>query len=247
MTATGTGVTGSRPLAEVRVMGSREPWTARLDRTAMRIRFPSLRGRLLGAPAVLAGPLLLSAAAVLTFLLPSATELLEYDRTAILAGQVWRLVTGHWTHASLDHLGWDVLAFAVPGCAIAWRSRRLFWRVLWGSAAAIPAALLMAAPEWVTYRGLSGVDSALFVALAVMLWADPERRSDRWLGSVALALFGAKVAFETLTGTALFMGESAGHAVVPLAHLVGAGVGLAAATAHTGASRGGGSGSSSSS
>ena len=43
---------------------------------------------------------------------------LQYDRTAILQGEIWRLITGHWTHFPGDHLLWCVLVFAVMGIPI---------------------------------------------------------------------------------------------------------------------------------
>lgn len=212
--------------------GPLDSWAARLDQTAVRIRLRPPRGRRLGAPAFqaanrLAAPALLAAAAVLVQLIPGAAGLFEYDRSAILDGQLWRLFTGHWTHLSLDHLAWDVLAFAALGGALAWRSRRLCRRIILGSAAAISAALLLIGPRWESYRGLSGIDSALFAALAATLWLENRRRSDRWLGATALILFCGKVGLEMLTGSALFTGDVPGHEIVPLAHFVGAGVGLA--------------------
>ncbi len=226
MTIGSTGLTGSHRASGVEI---RHLWAARLDRTALLIRITPSRGRRLGAPARLTGPLILAAAAVLVYLLPVSTGLLEYSREAISRGQIWRLVTGHWTHTSLDHLTWDVVAFLALGGAAAWRGRGLFWRTVLGSAAAISAALLLLAPQWQTYRGLSGIDSALFVALAATLWLESERRADRWLGAVAQIVFVGKLGFERLTGSALFTTETPGHEVVPLAHFAGAGVGLTAA------------------
>ena len=213
-------------------MSAHDGLAAGLDRTAVLLRVTPPRGRRLGAPALLAGPLLLSALAVLVHLLPGAAALLQYERAEILRGQLWRLLTGHWTHTSPDHLVWDVVAFSALGVALAWRSRGLFWRTVIGSAAAISAALLLLAPQWHTYRGLSGIDSALFVALAVTLLAG-ERRADRLRGAAALLLFAGKVGFETLTGSALFTTPVPDHQVVPLAHLVGASVGLVAAVRGT--------------
>lgn len=204
------------------------PWAAWLDRVALRIHVTPPRGRRLGAPALLAGPALLSAAAVLVHLLPGVAGRLEYDRAAVLRGELWRLLTGHWTHLSADHLALDVVAFAALGAALAWRGRRIFWRTVLGSAAAISLSLLLLGPQWSSYRGLSGIDSALFTALATLLWLGGGR-SERPLGAVALALFAAKIACESITGVALFTPTVQGHDVVPLAHLAGAAVGLAVA------------------
>ena len=204
-----------------------DPWVARLDHTALRIHVSPPWGRRLGAPAIFAGPLLLSATAVLVHLLPGAARLLEYDRAAILRGELWRLLTGHWTHLSLDHLALDVAAFAALGGALVWVGRRLFWRTVLGSALAISLSLLVCGQEWSTYRGLSGIDSALLGALATLLWLGGGRRGERRLGAAALLLFAGKIGYESITGTALFAAETPGHEVVPLAHLVGAGIGAA--------------------
>ena len=49
--------------------------------------------------------------------LPAATASLEYDRAATSAGQLWRLVTCHWTHWSTHHLFWSGGAFAALAIA----------------------------------------------------------------------------------------------------------------------------------
>ncbi len=62
--------------------------------------------------------LLLSALAAGLVLCGIGTEGLEFDRTAISAGQIWRLATGHFTHWNADHMAWDVMMFAVLGAMI---------------------------------------------------------------------------------------------------------------------------------
>ena len=57
--------------------------------------------------------LLLAAAAVVIHVLPRAATRPQYDRAAIAAGELWRILSGHWTHVSADHLFWNVLAFVV--------------------------------------------------------------------------------------------------------------------------------------
>ncbi len=180
----------------------------------------STRGRRFGAP------VLLAAAAVLIHFVPAADGMLEYSRQSIAAGEVWRAFTGHWTHGSADHLAWDALVFAVLGCALVRRSRATFWWTVAGSAVAISFALFAIEPQWETYRGLSGIDAALFAALAATLWRDGKRREDRHLAAGALLLLGAKIVFELATGSTLFATAVPGHQVVPLAHLAGLAAGL---------------------
>ena len=38
---------------------------------------------------------------------------LRYERAAVLDGEVWRLATGHFVHADLRHLGWNVLGVLI--------------------------------------------------------------------------------------------------------------------------------------
>lgn len=140
---------------------------------------------------------------------------LELDRAAVARGEVSRLLTGHWTHWTLDHLLWDALAFVVLAvlCETRVSRGRLLLAIL-GSAFAVSAAVWLALPEIDRYRGLSGIDSALFVLLAVSLIRE------RPLAGLALAGFLGKAAWEAATGATLFV--AAGPFVpVPLAHLVG--------------------------
>lgn len=174
--------------------------------------------------------LLFSAAAVLVFVLPSATTWLQYDRLAIAAGEIWRLVSSHWTHVSGDHLFWDVLTFLVLGALCERMSRMRFCACVLGSAILIPVALWITLPHLETYRGLSGIDSALYVLLAVTLLKD-ELHGRRWGWVIALSgvlfAFIGKVGYEIATGGTIFVNSGASHMIpVPLAHCVGAAVGM---------------------
>lgn len=177
--------------------------------------------------------LLLSVAAVLIFILPSAATWFQYDRLAIAAGEIWRLVSSHWTHASGDHLFWDVLTFVLLGTLCERMSRMRFCACVLASAILIPVALWIAMPQLETYRGLSGIDSALYVLLAVTVLRD-EIHGRRWgwvmaLSGVFLAFIG-KVGYEIATGGTIFVDSGASNMVpVPLAHCVGAAVGAVVA------------------
>lgn len=160
-------------------------------------------------------------------------NLLQYDREAIAHGQLWRLVTCHLVHFGLEHFVWDTAVFVLLS-VLCWR---LGWKRCLASLAAatlaIPAVLWMLQPELLTYRGLSGLDSALYVtaalALGQRLWRDGRRAwAAAAIGSVA-ALF-AKVAYELATGQALFVdAASMGFVPVPLAHAAGGLAGMLAA------------------
>ena len=44
------------------------------------------------------------------YALPGTAARLQYDRTAILHGELWRVLTGHLVHWSADQVFWDGLA-----------------------------------------------------------------------------------------------------------------------------------------
>jgi hypothetical protein len=99
-----------------------------------------------------------------------------------------------------------------------------------GSALLIPVALWITIPQLETYRGLSGIDSALYVLLAVTLLKD-EVHDRRWGWVMALSgvllLFIGKVGYEIATGGTIFVDSRASEMVpVPLAHCIGATVGM---------------------
>jgi rhomboid family GlyGly-CTERM serine protease len=174
--------------------------------------------------------LLLSATALAVWWIPGATTHLQYDRTALASGQLWRMFTCHWTHVSTDHLLWDVGAFALLGSLYECRSRTRLLACIGLSAALIPAAIWFLLPQMQIYRGLSGIDSALFTLLAVDVLRSENRPGGRLevqaAVSVVLALFVAKMMVETLLSRTVFVRSTADMVPVPLAHLVGAVAGL---------------------
>lgn len=177
--------------------------------------------------------LLLSAAAILAAMSPAAMSLLEFARLAVAEGEIWRLLTGHLTHFGADHLLWDVAMFAALGgvCEHRWPRRTRITLVT--SALAISLAIVPLAPEIDTYRGLSGLDSALFGLLATSLLRESDAQRGR-LFTAALCLFltgfVAKIGYELITGTTFFVDSTAaGFVPVPLAHAVGFVVGASIA------------------
>lgn len=176
-----------------------------------------------------AASLTLIALAAGVALFPGAREALEFNRAALAAGEVWRLLTCHWTHFGPEHLLWDTLAFAVLGILCERHHRDGFVACTAISAIAIPLVVAQTSPLLMTYRGLSGIDSALF-AMATVLFAARFARDREWrlLAAVSLVgcLFAAKVRFEFTTGAAVFVHDDA-MIPVPWAHVAGGLVGIA--------------------
>ena len=175
-------------------------------------------------------PLLLVAVSVALFFVPGALETLRYDRAAVAAGEGWRIVTSQFVHAGTEHLAWDVAATLALGLAVAARSVRRFLLIVGASALAIPLAVHAALPGLDTFCGLSGIASALFASYAVTTVAAGVR-DRRWglvvTTSIVGAAFAAKLAFEATTGAAVFVDLDANSLVpVPMAHLLGAAIGV---------------------
>lgn len=145
---------------------------------------------------------------------------------ALAWSEPWRLVTGHFVHWSGAHLVCDLAVFAGLGLACERHGRG---RTAAALALAIPAVALGApllTPGLEVYRGLSGLDAALFALLAAHRLRGRGRA--RLAGAAALAGLGAKVGWEVMTGVPLFVPELAaeGIEVVPAAHLFGGAAGL---------------------
>jgi rhomboid family GlyGly-CTERM serine protease len=149
----------------------------------------------------------------------------------MVAGQWWRLLTGHLVHWDASHGFWDVLMFAVLGATCEGRGRGRFLACVATAAVAISAMLWWCVPEMVTYRGLSGIDSALYT-LAVALVLRDAIDEHAWklaaLCGAALAGFAGKLGYEIVTGATLFVDSTGSEFVpLPLVHVVGGLVGLA--------------------
>lgn len=175
--------------------------------------------------------LLITLAALAAWVIPGATSFLQYDRATILGGQLWRLVTGHLTHWSADQLFWDGAVFAALGAACERRNRASFRLGLALSVVAVTGLVWVALPGLNLYRGLSGIDSALFTLLGAQIFAERVRER-HWGGAAALGAlwlgFVAKVAYEQLSGATLFVADQAGMVPIAAAHLAGAAAGAAA-------------------
>lgn len=176
--------------------------------------------------------LVLCTVAVGLYIWPAAAEIFQFDRDAVAAGQYYRGITGHATHWSLDHLVWDVLAFAALGSVCEMMSRKKFFLCLLLAALLIPLGVWFWLPQMNFYRGLSGLDSALFALLAMEI-GRRDLRERNWfrVGAIAAlaAAFTGKLAVEFFGGDALFVQNMEGAVPVPLAHLIGATVGCAVA------------------
>jgi rhomboid family GlyGly-CTERM serine protease len=173
--------------------------------------------------------LLLAIIAVVIYVLPNIATLFQYDRLAINEGEIWRLFSCHWTHFSANHLAWNVLTFVVLGVLCERQIPAYFYACVGLSTILIPLALWLILPDLISYRGLSGINSALFALLAIT-FLRKEIRKRYWIGiivaSIGCLAFVVKVGFEMTSGQTLFVHDRL-FIPVPLAHGSGAVVGMA--------------------
>ena len=145
---------------------------------------------------------------------PETRVALAWDRGALGAGEVWRLVSGHFVH-----LGWSHCALNVAGLLLVWTlvGRNLGARA-WGivallSIVAIDAGLWLINTELDWYVGLSGLLHGL---LAAGLLSGVLRRI------VLAAFLVAKLGWEQFSGPLPGSVSSTGGAVIVDAHFYGA-------------------------
>lgn len=151
-----------------------------------------------------------------------AAQWLRYDREAIQAGQLWRLLTAHFAH-----LGWSHLAMNLAGLALIWAlfgghipTRR--WLVLLlAGCVGTSVLLLVFNPQLRWYVGLSGVLHTLFIAGCLA-----DLKHHRWDTWALLILVIAKLGYEQLWGPMPGSESTAGGNVIVDAHLYGAVLGF---------------------
>jgi len=156
----------------------------------------------------------------------SLVSALQFDRSAILGGEIWRLITGNFVHWSPEHFALDVSVFLVVGCLYEPIIRRIYPWLMLAAAGTVGVVLFVFQPELTIYRGLSGVDSGQFAAALGIECFLAWRQSRRWLWvSPAAAIFVLKILYECGTGQLFFGTESLGDIgrPVPLSHAAGVG------------------------
>jgi rhomboid family GlyGly-CTERM serine protease len=150
---------------------------------------------------------------------PSAVAALRYDRSAVLAGQAWRLVTGHLVHADAAHLAWNLAGLVLVWWLFAGEFTLGGWfLVMLASTAAIDLGFLLLDPgiEW--YVGFSGVLHGCMAA-GLLGWLHRDRD---WLVIVVTSVFAAKLGWEHFAGPVPFTGGTLSVPVVVEAHTYGA-------------------------
>ena len=180
----------------------------------MLARFPAQRIANWLTAAVIAALLV-----VLALAGPGAVSALRYERSAVLSGQAWRLVSGHLVHADAAHLAWNLAGLVLVWWLFAGEFTLGGWcLVMLASTTAIDLGFLVFDPgiEW--YVGFSGVLHGCMAA-GLLAWL---RRDRDWLVIVVAAVFAAKLGWEYFAGPVPFTGGTLSVPVVVEAHAYGA-------------------------
>jgi rhomboid family GlyGly-CTERM serine protease len=158
--------------------------------------------------------------AFVTFFCQGLSDMLVYDRSSILSGELWRLLSGHLVHFSKGHLVLDLLALVVAGLIIESRRYPGFGLMCLFSAVGVGVVSLLFLPDMHRYGGLSAIGISAITFLC--LFSIKENEPKRWVYLVILLLTVFKIIHEIATGQMLFASADKTSIIpVPLAHLTG--------------------------
>ena len=168
-------------------------------------------------PAVLAALCLLG----LVFGEPIRDQL-RWERSAVAAGEFYRLLSGHFVHLGVGHTLLNAFGLGLVWLLVGGAFSMLGWIVALGIViAVIDLGFWFWMPSLGWYVGLSGVLHGLLVA-GLIGSLRVRRRESLILGAV----IAAKLGYETFVGPLPGSAEAAGGAVIVEAHLYGAVGGL---------------------
>jgi len=156
---------------------------------------------------------------------------LRYERAAVLNGEFWRLISGHFVHATFAHLLLNMVGLGLIAALFPRDYTLRQWMiVLAASVLAIDVGFVLFEPQLEWYVGLSGVLHGALAAGAVAWW----RHETKPLALLLSAILISKLTWEQWRGALPLSGDMT---VVVNAHLYGAVGGLLAGLAIWGYSR----------
>jgi len=167
----------------------------------------------------------LSCATIVAILGDTGRTWLSYDRPEIAAGELWRLLSGHFVHLGNSHLVWDAAGFLLVWYLVGQSFSRMQWlTVFLVTIVGIDLGFWFLEPNLSWYVGLSGLVHG-FLAAGIV-GSLKSGRVDMWILGAALI---AKLVYEALVGPLPGSAESSGGAVIVVAHVYGAVAGAIAA------------------
>jgi rhomboid family GlyGly-CTERM serine protease len=119
---------------------------------------------------------------------------LRYDRDAIAAGEVWRLLTCHLVHLNVWHMVMNLAGFAL--CCFFFNdllTRRTLWLWLLPSSVVVGCAFYFVDTDLSWYVGLSGILHGLFIICLLLGW-----RGNPKLHSLVLLVMVGRLIWEQM-------------------------------------------------
>lgn len=172
--------------------------------------------------------LLVAAASLVIQLAPAWREALLYRREAVVAGEFWRLWTGHLVHFGWPHFLADTGLLLILGLFLEEKHRAFSWTAFAVMPAVVSACLFWLDPAMTRYGGLSALDLGLLLYLVCQGW---RRDWTDWFWPAVLVIYIAEIAFEIYqggTGGGMIRFDEPGIKVATSAHLAAAAYALAA-------------------
>lgn len=165
-----------------------------------------------------------AALTILAAIFPALTNAWQLNFDVVQDGQWWRLWTGHVTHYDGSHLFWDLLMFVALSISLERKHARGFAVAMVTMMPIVGMAVWWTCPDIAAYRGLSGLDTGLFVWFVTEQICDAFRLAKRvpaMLWSATLLGLVGKLIYEASTGDTLFVDSSSFRPLVQ-SHLAGA-------------------------
>ena len=162
----------------------------------------------------------------LLLLLTQSLEIryLAYNRDAIVKGEYWRLITGHFIHLNNMHLLLNMLGVGMV--LMLFDHLLAIWQwivVLLASALIISLLIYLNLPQVQAYVGLSGVIHTLYVLGTLQLLNQPKERN---FAIILMLMVTLKLLTENVGQGISFTADMIGGRVLYQAHLYGALTGL---------------------
>ena len=174
----------------------------------------------------------LSCIALMLFIVKEFESIFAFQFNQFRGFEIHQVIGCNWLHWSGDHLFWDLTTFAILAAFGERKTPVAFRWTLLLAAIAIPLGVLWMDPNVVSYRGLSGIDTALY-GLLVGEMLIQKLRAREWTGLVVygLLLLGmiGKMTFELFSRSNIFVAGGS-FTPVPSAHWIGAAIGLMVAS-----------------
>ncbi len=157
---------------------------------------------------------------IVSYALPEVSSAFIYDRTTILKGEIWRLLSSPLVHFTNIHLFYNLSGFGIAGWIIEHKNYRHFGLLCVLMAFFINLSLMIMKPNMIYYGGLSGLVYGSICYLA--LWGLRDSQPWRFISLVILLVIPIKIILEIyLNKFILPYSRQQIFTPIPLSHIVG--------------------------